>query len=406
MEKYKPDNAKYRGIYSHVAQNGAVTWYVRVKGKGPFLVSSANNINAEFAVKYRNYLINEYYVNGKLPVNPREKTYFDKWVQQKEAGEKTEINRYTVDLAWKEIFLPWAKRNQGKRTYNDHASKYRRHIKPHIGDNYLDEITTRMLDGLKDNWVQAGLSTGSQGQVMRTLSVFLKILKTLEGISGPHEAYQAIPRKISTKRRRLRTLTIEVVDNLLNEIKKLDKVLWYQCCIIGHAGLRPSEVLRLTPSNIDLDLNRINIFNVKNPLSKGLDRWVPITNKLRPILIAMLRTLNKMSSEMLFEPKFDYNTFYYAVDELGLNDGLERVRDRALWVSPYTLRHTFATLALNATGNIKRVQKLMGHKDLASTMVYLHSTDEDLYIAISDIDKVWEKSDSDRKKKFQIIKND
>nr|WP_279349760.1 tyrosine-type recombinase/integrase [Salinibacter sp.] len=47
-------------------------------------------------------------------------------------------------------------------------------------------------------------------------------------------------------------------------------------------------------------------------------------------------------------------------------------------VSPHTLRHTFATRLLEATGNIRKVQKALGHSDLSTTMLYTHVVDGEL----------------------------
>lgn len=47
-------------------------------------------------------------------------------------------------------------------------------------------------------------------------------------------------------------------------------------------------------------------------------------------------------------------------------------------VSPHTLRHTFATRLYRDTGNIRLVQKTLGHSDLSTTMLYTHVVDEEL----------------------------
>lgn len=42
-------------------------------------------------------------------------------------------------------------------------------------------------------------------------------------------------------------------------------------------------------------------------------------------------------------------------------------------VTPHTLRHAFATHAMQAGNDIKTVQDLLGHESLETTMIYLHS---------------------------------
>ena len=50
-------------------------------------------------------------------------------------------------------------------------------------------------------------------------------------------------------------------------------------------------------------------------------------------------------------------------------------------ISPHSLRHTAATLALNHGATIRQVQAMLGHADIQTTMIYLHEQDRIVHAA-------------------------
>jgi integrase/recombinase XerD len=55
-------------------------------------------------------------------------------------------------------------------------------------------------------------------------------------------------------------------------------------------------------------------------------------------------------------------------------------------LSPHILRHTFATMAIRRGVDLKTLQVLLGHENIATTQRYLHPTVDDLGAAVDKLD--------------------
>lgn len=129
------------------------------------------------------------------------------------------------------------------------------------------------------------------------------------------------------------------------------------------AGCRVSELCNLRLENIDLDGATIAILHGKG----DKDRNVPIGKKLMTIL---REWIGERKSGYLFPgPKGKRLTerrVQQRFNELGKKAGITKR------VHPHRARHSFATMLLRSGADIKEVQDLMGHANLATTAVYLH----------------------------------
>ncbi len=139
------------------------------------------------------------------------------------------------------------------------------------------------------------------------------------------------------------------------------------------AGLRVSEALRLDRGSVDVDERLVRC------LGKGdRERIVPIGRRaadaLRRYLARGRPYLDRRHrSELFLNAKGGPLTragAFLILRRLAAEAGLERDR-----VHPHLLRHSFATHLLEGGADLRSVQEMLGHADLATTELYTHVSD-------------------------------
>jgi len=146
--------------------------------------------------------------------------------------------------------------------------------------------------------------------------------------------------------------------------------------VVYALGLRLKEATHLKPGDIDGQREVVHIRN-----SKGArDRVLPLPG----IALRALRVYYKThrNPDWVF-PALGHNMGKHAasarqpVSDNGVQGALRRTLKKLRIkkrVHPHVFRHSYATHLLEANVPIHHVQKLLGHKTLQSTIVYLHVT--------------------------------
>ncbi|UJA21910.1 site-specific tyrosine recombinase XerD [Thermoleophilia bacterium SCSIO 60948] len=141
-------------------------------------------------------------------------------------------------------------------------------------------------------------------------------------------------------------------------------------------GLRVSEAVGLEMTDIDLDEGFVR------PRGKGSkDRIVPVGGAAATAIRRYLRESRPKLTERRPEAKLFVNFRGGALTRQGLYKIIQRhAQDVGLdsRMSPHTLRHTFATHLLSGGCDLRSVQEMLGHADVATTQLYTHLSGEEI----------------------------
>jgi integrase/recombinase XerD len=152
--------------------------------------------------------------------------------------------------------------------------------------------------------------------------------------------------------------------------------LMYAC------GLRASEAVGIRLEELDLDEG---VLRANGKGSK--ERLVPIGSKAVAALSAYLRAARPLLVGLGEESHVFVNQRGQGLTRQGLYKIVQRhARSAGLAerMSPHTLRHTFATHLLAGGCDLRSLQEMLGHADIATTQIYTHLSAErlrDVYFA-------------------------
>jgi integrase/recombinase XerD len=139
------------------------------------------------------------------------------------------------------------------------------------------------------------------------------------------------------------------------------------------AGLRVSEAVGAAKSAVDLDAHIVRVIGKGNK-----ERLVPLG---RPAVEAVRRylALGRPHLDRRYRPDLFLNARGGALTRAGAFLILRRLAEKAGLepgrVHPHLLRQSFATHLLEGGADLRSVQEMLGHADLATTERYTHVSD-------------------------------
>jgi len=141
--------------------------------------------------------------------------------------------------------------------------------------------------------------------------------------------------------------------------------------LLYSAGLRVSEVISLRQTNLDLDANAVRV------VGKGSrERVVPLGSHARRRLDEYLGLARPtLATGKRLRPEIFLSHRGAPLSRQAVWKLLKQHVRRACLdsrVSPHSLRHAFATHLLDGGADLRAVQAMLGHADVATTQIYTH----------------------------------
>ena len=265
---------------------------------------------------------------------------------------------------WMERFLfnLSQQRNYSDRTVTAYGHDVERFIE-FCGEEVADanaQDVLRFAAHLK----RQGLSNASISRCLSAIRSFYKFLLT-QGEVPANPAAAAVGPRIT--RRLPKVLDTDQAAQLLNVTAKdrqslRDKVLLE---LFYGSGLRLSELANLKLTDLDMAQGMVQVLG-----KGGKERRVPLGRQCISALSQWTKTLASQGHGWLFPGRNGKNISPRTIQNRLKKIATAQLGDNSL--HPHMLRHTYATHLLESSGDLRGIQELLGHRDIATTQIYTH----------------------------------
>ena len=254
---------------------------------------------------------------------------------------------------------------------------------------------TGALEAVLSKWASAGLAPSTAARKLSALKQFCLFLQ-MEGLRKDNPTYNL--RGPKQGRGLPKVLSHEDIDALFAWVEADNSPkgirLKTQLEILYAGGLRVSELVSLKLSAAARVIHPDASPHLTIRGKGGRERLAPLTGAAtRAIgewLAVRAQTLPKTSAAKDRADKFLFPSsgksghvtrerFAQLLKQLARDAGLDATR-----ISPHTLRHAFATHLLERGADLRAVQTLLGHADIATTQIYTHVLDAQMQQLVED----------------------
>jgi len=142
--------------------------------------------------------------------------------------------------------------------------------------------------------------------------------------------------------------------------------------VLYATGIRVTELISLKISDVNVNAGHIKV------KKKNKERIIPVSNTSLKFLKEYVENVRPLLIKTEEEESLFINANGQKMTRQGFWKILKQYKDQAKIekeLTPHTIRHSFAVHMLQNGAELKSVQELLGHTDVASTMMYTHVAD-------------------------------
>lgn len=267
-----------------------------------------------------------------------------------------------------QTYLPYSETN--KKSFVNDVSMCRVLVR-HFRGKTLRQITSVSVEEFKQWFVAKPIVYGTdhdrkeRKRSLATVNNHLRVLSKIFSLALDAELVNSNPcfkvRKFRPNNRRLRVLSDDEEMGLFAGLEDNDLIRNITLFALN-TGLRRGEIFNLQWPDVDLERDRIIVRKTKS----SHERFVPMNRTVRELLLSLARTggyvfPSPQTGGRLVDLK---KGFSRALEEAGIKNF--RFHD---------LRHTFATRLAPET-DVFTLKEILGHADIKTTMIYVHTNGE------------------------------
>ena len=252
----------------------------------------------------------------------------------------------------------WAKAEQPRNTFRANRLALQKLRRIAGDDCRLDQISLRQLDQMAADCARAKLSPASINNYIRHLRTVLR-----KAVEWGHIAVNPFrgARMRPQEKRPPSYIKQSDAAKVLASVEDMD--LRRLMAAYLATGRRRNELLALTWENIDWEEGQYFVAKAKRHLS----RWYPLSDAFGAILDSM----GRKKAGRVFDRWDHADTVSHLVKSALRSSGYGKLR-------LHDLRHSFASAFLQAGGDLRTLQDLLGHTEYRTTEIYAHLSDDHL----------------------------